>query len=58
MVGRLLVDGRDDRAGVGVEAVGGVVVADVGDCLADEGLEIDVGLGGDLTGDDDEGRCR
>ena len=32
----------------------GVVIADVGDGVADEGLEVDIGLGGDLTGDDDE----
>ncbi len=37
-----------------VEAVEGVVVADGGDGAADDGLEIDVGLGGDFTGDDDQ----
>ena len=48
---------RDDGAGVGVEAVEGVVVADGGDDAADQALEVDVGLGGDFTGDDDEAGC-
>ena len=51
-VARLLVDGRDHGAGVGVEAVEGVVVADGGDDAAHEALEVDVGLGGDFAGDD------
>ena len=51
-VARLFVDRRDDGAGVGVEAVEGIVVADGGDDAADKALEIDVGLGGDFTGDD------
>ena len=51
-VARLLVDGGDHGAGVGVEAVEGVVVADGGDDAADQALEIDVGLGGDFAGDD------
>ena len=53
-VGGLAVDGGDDGAGFGVEALDGVVVADLVDRLADQGLEVDVGLGGDLPGDDDE----
>jgi len=53
-VAGLFVDAGDDGAGVGVEAVEGVVVADGGDGAADYGLEIDVGLGGDFSGDDDE----
>jgi len=53
-VGGLAVDGGDDGAGVAVEALEGIVIADLADRLADQGLEVDVGLGGDLTGDDDE----
>src|SRR5271157_523819 len=53
-VAGLLVDAGDDGAGVGVEAVEGVVVTDGGDGAADDTLEIDVGLGGDFTGDDDQ----
>ena len=53
-VRRLLVDGGDDGAGVGVKTVRGVSVADLRNGGADEALEVDVGLGGDLTGDDDE----
>ena len=51
-VARLLVDGRYHGAGVGVEAVESVVVADGGDDAANQTLEIDVGLGGDLAGND------
>ncbi len=53
-VAGLFVDAGDDGAGVGVEAVEGVVVADGCDGAADDGLEIDVGLGGDFSGDHDE----
>ncbi len=53
-VGGLAVDGGDDGAGVVVEALDGVVVANLFDRVADQGLEVDVGLSGDLTGDDDE----
>ena len=53
-VAGLLVDGGDDGAGVGVEAVERVVVADGGDHAAHQALEIDVGLGGDFAGDDHE----
>ena len=55
-VRRLLVDRGDDRAGVAVEAVGGVVVADPADRVARDLRHVDVGLGGDLAGDDDEAR--
>jgi len=48
-VARLLVDGRDDGAGVGVEAVEGVVVADGGDDAADQALEIDVVISPAIT---------
>jgi len=50
----LLVDRDDDAAGLGVEAVFGSRVADLGDRLADEARDVDVRLGRDLTRDDDE----
>ena len=49
-VAGLLIDGGDDGAGVGVEAVKGVVIANGGDDAADQALEIDVSLGGDFAG--------
>ena len=52
-VRRLRVDGRDDAAGVAVEAVGGVVVADVADGLPDDLGDLHVGVRGDLAGDHD-----
>jgi hypothetical protein len=51
-VAGLLVDAGDDGAGVAVEAVEGVVVADGLDGATDYLLEVDVGLGGDFSGDD------
>ena len=56
-VARLLVDAGDDRAGVGIEAVERVVIADGGDHTAHQRLEIDVSLGGNFTGDDDQSGC-
>ena len=53
-VGRLLVDRVDHRARVGREAEVGVGVADLADRLAGDLLDVDVGLGRDLAGDDDE----
>ena len=53
-VGRLLVERDDDAAGLGVEAVLGARVADRGDPLAHEPRDVDVRLGRDLAGDDDE----
>ena len=53
-VGRLLVDRREHRAGVGVEAVLRAGVADVADRLAHDFLEVDDGVGRDFAGDDDE----
>ncbi len=53
-VGRLLLDGADDAAGIGVEAEFRAGVADVADHFAREVGEIDVGLGGDFAGDDDQ----
>ena len=52
MFGRLLVDRDDHAARAAVEAVQGVVVADRLDRLAGELRDVDVGRGGDLTGDD------
>jgi hypothetical protein len=57
-VSRLLVDRRDNRASVGIEAVQRVVVADGGHDPANQALEIDVRFGGDFTGDDNETGCR
>jgi hypothetical protein len=51
-VGALLVDADDDAAGVAVEAVQRVVVADAVDDLAGQLGDVDVGRGGDLAGDD------
>src|SRR5581483_12216044 len=47
---RLFVDGGDDAAGVAVEAEGLPVVPDVAHDLADDLGDVDVGVGGDLTG--------
>ncbi len=55
-VRRLLVDRVDDRAGVGRESELGVRVADAADRLASDVLDVDVDLGRDLAGDDDEAR--
>src|SRR5581483_5602928 len=53
-VGRLLVDGHHHAARVGVEAVLRTRVADLGHLPAHEPRDVDVRLGRDLTGDDDE----
>ena len=53
-VAGLFVDAGDDGAGVAVEAVESVVVADGLHGAADYVLKIDVGFGGDFSGDDDE----
>ena len=53
-VAGLLVDAGDHGAGVGVEAVERVVVADGGDRASNQRLEIHVSLGGDFAGDDDQ----
>ena len=49
----LLLDGDEQVEGLVVEALGGVIVADVLDGLADDLLVVDLGLGGDLTKDHD-----
>ena len=53
-VRRLLVDRDDDTAGVRVEAPLRVRVADLRDPVANDPRDVDVGLGRDLAGDDDE----
>ena len=50
-VARLLVDGRNHRAGVRVESVNGVVVSDRGHNAAHQRLEIDVRARRDFAGD-------
>ena len=52
-VGGLLLDGDEHVAGLVVEALGRVVVANVLDGLADDLLVVEAGLGGDLTKDHD-----
>ena len=51
-VATLLVDRHDHAARVAVEAVQRVVVTDAVDDLAGQLRNVDVGIGGDLTGDD------
>ena len=53
-VARLLVNRRQHRAGLGVEAVLRAGVADVLDDLADDLLEVDVAVRRDFAGDDGE----
>jgi hypothetical protein len=50
-VRRLLVDGDEDRARVGVEADGRRGVADAADRVADQRRDVDVGRGRDLAGE-------
>jgi len=50
----LFVDAGDDGAGVAIEAVESVVVSDALHGAADDLLKIDVGFGGDFSGDDDQ----
>jgi len=45
---------EDDGAGVAIEAVESVVVSDALHGAADDLLKIDVGFGGDFSGDDDQ----
>lgn len=52
-IGALLLDGDDDVAGVAVDALVGGGVADVADGGTDDVLEINLGVGGDLTEDHD-----
>ena len=52
-IGRLLLNGNEEVAGLVVEALGRVIVADVLDGVADNLLVVELGLGGDLTEDHD-----
>ncbi len=52
-VGALLVDKVEHAAGVAVEAELGAIVPDAAHDLARDVLNVDVGLGADLAGDDD-----
>jgi hypothetical protein len=53
-VGRLLVDRVEHRARISREAELGVGVADFANRLACDFLDVDVGVGGDLTRDHDQ----
>ena len=55
-IGRLLVDGGENRTGFPVESHRGVVVADLADGLPDDLRVIDDGVGGYLAGDDRHAR--
>ena len=55
-VAGLLVDVGDDGAGVAVEAIGGVVVADIADHLAGDLGDVHIAGGGDLAHDVDQAR--
>src|ERR1043165_8879162 len=57
-VGRLSLDGRDDRAGVAVEASGGVGIANVAHDIAHDFVVADSFFAGDLAGDDDHAGLR
>src|SRR5208283_542879 len=53
----LFVNAGNYGAGVAVEAVEGVVVADGLDRAADDLLKVDIGFGGDFSGDDYQAGC-
>ena len=53
----LLVDAGDHCAGIGVEPVEGIVITDGGDHTAHQRLEIDVSLGGNFAGDNNQAGC-
>jgi len=52
-IGRLLLDGDKNVAGLVVESLLGGIVSDVLDGLSDDGLEVNLSLGGDLSEDHD-----
>ena len=52
-IGRLLLNGDEQVAGLVVETLGGVIVTDVLDSLTDNLLVVELGLGGNLTEDHD-----
>jgi hypothetical protein len=55
-IGRLLLNGDQDVAGLVVEAFVGVIVTNVLDCATDDGLVVETGLCGDLAKDHDHAR--
>ena len=57
-IGGLLLNGDKDVAGLVVETLGRVVVANLLDGVTDDLLVVDHGLGGDLTEDHDHTRLR
>ena len=52
-VGRLLLNGNEDVAGLVVETLVGAVVTNILDGLTDDLLVVEASLGGDLTEDHD-----
>ena len=52
------MNGRQDCAGVAIEAVLGPVVADFTYCLARDLRVINLGLGGDFARDNDQARSQ
>jgi hypothetical protein len=52
-IGRLLLNGDEQVAGLVVKTLGGVIIADVLDGITDDLLVVELGLGGDLTEDHD-----
>jgi hypothetical protein len=52
-IGRLLLNGDEQVAGLVVKTLGGVIVADALDGLTDDLLVVELGLGADLTEDHD-----
>jgi hypothetical protein len=52
-IGRLLLNGDEQVAGLVVKTLGRVIIADVLDGVTDDLLVVELGLGGDLTEDHD-----
>ncbi len=50
-IGTLLIDGREHRAGLGIEAIGGIVVTNLADRLTHDLGNVHISFGGDLAGD-------
>ena len=57
-IGGLLLNGNENVAGLVVETLGGVIVADLLDRFTNDLLVVDVGLGGDFTKDHDHTSLR
>ena len=56
-IGTLFVDGGDDPAGGGVEAVFGLGVSDTGDGFACYALDVDIGVARNLSANNHEAGC-